>query len=525
MRDGRRDGQQQTCRCGQGRRDGASRHQSDHPVGQLCDFGVGQHDDVVVHRQFVTLPAGGFCLGQHRLVLAVVLVVLDATVAVLVFELQQAGFLPALHPFRAILVLEAGLWSEHVRLGGHDRGIGHERTRLTLHNAHAAVERGMQIQASHAAHGRGHGVQQRDEDQRPASRVAGISHLGHSEEANDHVRQTSRTNHQRDGEEHHVQRRTRRLRGVLGKTQVGHHLIQLGQQRHLGASQVRAQTQHRQRVTRQVQRNEHCRDGVSNDQHDVLGHLRVSDALHAAEHRIGKDNRHTQVDAHVSRHVQEAREGHAHTRHLTHDVHHTDDQQADHRHRACGLRVVAVADELRHGELAELAKVRCQQHRQQHISTRPAHEEHGAAVSHGGQQARHRDERCRRHPVSSGGHAVGDGVNPAASHIELGRATRPRPESNTQVERKAGAHDQVGDGLKIHDVPPFRSVFVHVELTVDLAHLLGVPEDQGNEHVNGPLLTKPEPERITAQVDVVEQGSEDDGGPVGHPRPYRQNDG
>src|SRR3990167_4847622 len=56
------------------------------------------------------------------------------------------------------------------------------------------------------------------------------------------------------------------------------------------------------------------------------------------------------------------------------------------------------------------------------------------------------------------------------------------------------------------------SVFVNVELAVDLTHLPGVVEDQRDEHVDRALMGEPEAERVAAELDVVEQVGEQDAG-------------
>src|SRR5690606_39015347 len=52
--------------------------------------------------------------------------------------------------------------------------------------------------------------------------------------------------------------------------------------------------------------------------------------------------------------------------------------------------------------------------------------------------------------------------------------------------------------------------FVNVELTVDVAHLLLVEEDQRDEDVHRSLVGEPEPERIATQRDAVERRREED---------------
>lgn len=54
--------------------------------------------------------------------------------------------------------------------------------------------------------------------------------------------------------------------------------------------------------------------------------------------------------------------------------------------------------------------------------------------------------------------------------------------------------------------------FVNVELTVDVAHLLRVIEDQRDEDVDRSLVGEPEPERIATQRDAVEGRRKEDAG-------------
>jgi hypothetical protein len=52
--------------------------------------------------------------------------------------------------------------------------------------------------------------------------------------------------------------------------------------------------------------------------------------------------------------------------------------------------------------------------------------------------------------------------------------------------------------------------FLHAELTIDFAHLLGVPEDQSDKDVNGALLSKPEAQGVSTQVDGVQHWGKQD---------------
>ena len=451
MRHRGRDRHQQAGGGRQRRSQTTGSHQRDHPVGQQRDFRVRHHDDVGVHRQLVALPASGFGLGRHVGVLGLVVVVLDATVAVLVLELQQTGLLPALHPLRTLLVLQAVLGRVEVGVRLHLLGIHDQVAGSSGLETDALVHRGVQVQPGHRGNGRRGGVQQGDEDQRPTRRATRVLHRRDGEESHDDVRQARGTDHQRQRVHEHVEHAARHRSGVLVEAEVLDHQVELVEQRGAGARDVRAQAELRQRVAGELQRDEDRRHQVGGDQHDVLRHLGVGDALHATEHCVHEHDRHADVDTGLARHAEEARERHTNAGHLADDVGQRRSQQADHRHGRRGLRVEAVADELRHGELAELAQVRGQQHRQQDVATGPAHQEQAAAVAHVGNQAGHGDEGRCRHPVGRSGHAVGDRVHAAARGIELAGAAGTRPDGDADVQREGRADHQIGDCLKIHN--------------------------------------------------------------------------
>ena len=176
----------------------------------------------------------------------------------------------------------------------------------------------MQVQLGHGAHSRCGGVQDGDEHQCPASRRTSVSNFGYGEEANDHVGQASGTDHQRHGVHEHVEHATGRSGGVLAEAQVGDHLVQLGQQG--SVAKVATQTQLGQGVASEVQRNEDRGNRVSKNQHDVLGNLGIGNTFHATEHGVEEHDRLADINTGVAGHVQEAREGNAHARHLTNDV-------------------------------------------------------------------------------------------------------------------------------------------------------------------------------------------------------------
>ena len=154
----RRYHQQQPGRRRQRRGDPPRRHQRDHPVRQRGDLRISQYDDVPVHLQLVAVPAECLRLGGELRVLVVV--VLDAPVAVAIVERQQPCPLPGPEPFRPFLV-------EQVAVRGADR---------------AGLDGLHQVQPCHGADGGRGKIQDADEKQRPAGRVTGIADLGHGEE-------------------------------------------------------------------------------------------------------------------------------------------------------------------------------------------------------------------------------------------------------------------------------------------------------------------------------------------------------
>ena len=156
------------------------------------------------------------------------------------------------------------------------------------------------------------------------------------------------------------------------------------------------------------------------------------------------------VDSRIGRNAEETREGDADASHLADDVGQRSSQQAEHGDDGCRLRVVAVADELRHRELAELAQVGGKQHRQQDVAAGPAHQEQAATVTHVGNQAGHRDERRGRHPVGGCRHAVQDRWNLSTSGVELAGTASARPDGDADVQRETRADNEVNRGLQIH---------------------------------------------------------------------------
>ena len=173
--------------------------------------------------------------------------------------------------------------------------------------------------------------------------------------------------------------------------------------------------------------------------------LGIGDALHPAEHSVKEHNDHAREQTRLVIRLEEAREGHANSFHLTDHVSHGADDQADHCHHPCGVGVIPITDELGHGELAVLPQIRRDQHRQNHITAGPTHQEDRPtiAVVRQPDQSRHGNERSGRHPVSGSRHAVGHGMNTFPRHIEfLGRASA-RADGDPDVQGEGRANDPV----------------------------------------------------------------------------------
>jgi hypothetical protein len=99
------------------------------------------------------------------------------------------------------------------------------------------------------------------------------------------------------------------------------------------------------------------------------------------KHGVEQHDDRADDDAQLDRHAEEVGEGDPGAAHLPGDIGEGDEQRADHRHDAGRLAVIPVADKVGHGELAELAQIRREQQRQQHIAAGPAHQVDRAVIA------------------------------------------------------------------------------------------------------------------------------------------------
>ena len=192
-----------------------------------------------------------------------------------------------------------------------------------------------------------------------------------------------------------------------------------------------------------LHRQPHHRDHVGDDQDDVLRDLGPGDRLHAAEERAHQDARQAQEDADREVHAGESRRDQAHAVDLRDHVrerHHDRDHDAD---EARHVAAVARAQEVRNRELAELAHVRREQQRDQHVAPGPPHDDRESVVAGQVQRAGHADERRGGHPVGAGRHAVEHRRHAAARHVVLGRVVGPAHDADAGVEQDRRGEEHV----------------------------------------------------------------------------------
>ena len=296
-------------------------------------------------------------LGERRYALeGVTGAILDDAVPVLVQPGDQADILPGLHPGRRF------------RVGG-------------------VVHRVDESQPCEGGERRGSGVQQGNEYQGIPRGLARIGHLGDGKKTYDDVGQAGGAGHQHQGDGKHVDHALAPIR-VGNKTQVHQHPVQFFQHsqsrpvQHLGG-----QAQLRHRVARDQQRDEDRRRYIGKNHDAILRHLGIGNAFHAAQHGIEEHHRHADKHAGRDLNLQETGEHHPYAAHLPRHIGKADEHQADHGHHAGGMGIIALADEVRHGVLAELAQVRRQQQRQQDVAAGPAHQVHRSVITGKGDHA------------------------------------------------------------------------------------------------------------------------------------------
>ena len=135
------------------------------------------------------------------------------------------------------------------------------------------------------------------------------------------------------------------------------------------------------RLTGQLQTDKNRRYGVGKNQHAELGDLGVGNAFHTAQDGIEEDDDHARKQASLIVGLEKAREGHTNTLHLSDDISHRANDEADHRHDTSRIGVIPIAYKLGDGELPIFPQVRRDQHGQNDITAGPAHQKYRAAIA------------------------------------------------------------------------------------------------------------------------------------------------
>ena len=200
--------------------------------------------------------------------------------------------------------------------------------------------------------------------------------------------------------------------------------------------------------------------------------------------------------------------------HLAGDVGHGDENGRDHGDDPCDVGVVAIAYEVGHGVLSEFAQIGREQERQQHVAACPAHEVDRPVVAHEGDEARHGDERCGRHPVRGGCGAVRDGGDALPGDVKACGLAHARSPADVEVDREGDDDEEEGPGLGRHI-----ALLVHVELFVETVHLPGIDEDEHDEDVDASLVGDPETEGQAEKGEGIQKFDEEDAATVGHRGP------
>ncbi len=187
------------------------------------------------------------------------------------------------------------------------------------------------------------------------------------------------------------------------------------------------------------------RDHVGDDQDDVLRHLRPGDRSHSAQERTHQDAGQAEEDPDLEGQSGEPRGDDAHAHDLRHHIGERTEDGGEDADQPRQVALVAGAEEVRDGELPELAQVRRQEERDQAIAAGPAHDEGEAAVAGQVERPRHADERRRAHPVGAGGHAVVHRRHTTTGDVVLRGFGRAAHDADAGVEADGGQQEDDPD--------------------------------------------------------------------------------
>ena len=254
------------------------------------------------------------------------------------------------------------------------------------------------------------------------------------------MRQPGSATHQRSSNKENISGRLGPF-GIQTEAQIGDHLIKLVQQIDTGIVALRIEQGATKSCLRENMPGHH--DGekygghqIGEDQHAILRYLSIGNAFHAAEYGIEEHNRHADDHTGVNVDLEKPGEDDTSAAHLTSDISKRDKDDTDHRHGARRTGVVTITDKIRNGKFAKLSQVRRQQHGQQYIAPRPAHQVHRGVITRVGNNTGHGNKRCCRHPVGGSGGAIGHRRHPATRHIKFLGRSGSRPDRDADIQGK-----------------------------------------------------------------------------------------
>ena len=111
------------------------------------------------------------------------------------------------------------------------------------------------------------------------------------------MRQSGRSNHERCSERQHIKRATTKRCGVLLETKINQDEVELIEEIHIATGQCGAQAELWYRVPRKLETDEDGGNRISRNQHDILGDLRIRNALHTPQNGVEKNDQHSDTKA------------------------------------------------------------------------------------------------------------------------------------------------------------------------------------------------------------------------------------
>ncbi len=190
------------------------------------------------------------------------------------------------------------------------------------------------------------------------------------------------------------------------------------------------------------------RDEEGGDEHHVLDLLVARDAGHAGEQHVGADDAGGEEDAAGVAHAEDPAADQPDSLELGGGVGDGDDDGYPGGDQAHAVRVVAVAEELGDGVLAEAAQVGGDQAQQQNIAAGPADDVAQTEPPLEVEQAGYAHEGGRRHPVGGDGRSVAQFADAASGHPVAGGFGDLGEEADADVDAQQRDHDQGGNELE-----------------------------------------------------------------------------